>query len=341
MKKHNLLIATLLVAAAVSVAVVSCKKEDTKALSANNAKEAFDPRQIEDMNAYLKDFRQKMQTASRNEKETLSLKEAAWHIASLANFEFANANVECDDIRFDTLYAQVNTTNGSVNLSDLALAYANICTSIKEFYNNLLLDNKHFRFINAFVSENGEIILSLMTTFSSGSKYLSDNTWYFEDEWAANDSCYKYFNDNLYYPASTVGKTKLQAALNLFESHLTTNNSSHNSIYYTPTSDTTFYYRNNIDPYGSPNYMNSRLFANDTELNMDIKPCICYLFDSALGKGYETCPSGECVVSWGIDYCIEEPYECYHERFWKEHYKLIVSYGLKHEIGTQPGQEGD
>ena len=290
---------------------------------------------------YLKDFKKKMQTTAKDGNETLSLEEAAWHLASLANFEFANANVECDDVRFDTLYAQVNITNGVVLLSDLGLAYESISASIDKFYNSLALDNKHFRFINASVSGNGEIILSLITTFNKGSKDLNDNCWFFEDMWDAYDSCYKYFNDNLSYPASTVGKTKLQTALNLYESHQVVSAPSPNLVYYTPTSDTTFYYRDNIDPYGSSNYLNSRLFANNTYLNKDIKPIICYLFDSALGKGYETCPSGECVVSWQIRYFEEEPFKEYHEKLWKEHYTLTVCYGLKHTTDTLSGQIGE
>lgn len=342
MKKSNAIFAILSMAiVAIAVAVVSCKKEDNAVLPAQKqTNEAFTPPQVEDMNAYLRDFKQKMQSATKGDDETLSLEEAAWHLASMANFEFANANVKCDDIRFDTLYTHININNGVVLMSDLSLAYEIISTNIEKFFDNLPLYNKHFRFINAFIFEDGRVVIPLLTTFSRDSKYLDDNCWFFEDEWSANDSCYKYFNDDLPYPASTVGRVKLETALNLFESHQTVTTPSHDVIYYTPTSDTTLYYRYNIDPYGSPCYLSSRLFANNTYLNMNIKGIVCYLFDSALGKGYELCPSGENVVSWGIEYLIEEPFQQYHEKLWKEHYQLTIYYGLKHG-GSLPGSNDE
>ena len=342
MKKSNAIFAISAMAiVAIAVAVVSCKKEDNAVLPAQKqTKEAFTPPQVEDMNAYLRDFKQKMQSATKGDDETLSLEEAAWHLASMANFEFANANVKCDDIRFDTLYTHININNGVVLMSDLSLAYEIISTNIEKFFDNLPLYNKHFRFINAFIFEDGRVVIPLLTTFSRDSKYLDDNCWFFEDEWSANDSCYKYFNDDLPYPASTVGRVKLETALNLFESHQTVTTPSHDVIYYTPTSDTTLYYRYNIDPYGSPCYLSSRLFANNTYLNMNIKGIVCYLFDSALGKGYELCPSGENVVSWGIEYLIEEPFQQYHEKLWKEHYQLTIYYGLKHG-GSLPGSNDE
>ncbi len=343
MKKRNLTLAILVmvVATLVSVAIVSCKKEDTVAPTGQHAaKAAFTPPQVDDMNAYLKDFKQRMQSAAKGDGQTLSLDEAAWHLASMANFEFANANVKCDDIRFDTLYTHINVSNGGILMSDLSLAYEKISTNIEKFFDGLTLYNKHFRFINAFIFEDGRVVIPLLTTFSRDSKNLNDNCWFFEDEWLANDTCYKYFNDDLPYPASTVGRVKLETALNLFESHQTVTTPSHDVIYYTPTSDTTLYYRYNIDPYGSPCYLNSRLFANNTYLNMNIKSIICYLFDSALGKGYELCPSGENVVSWGIEYLIEEPFQQYHEKLWKEHYQLTIYYGLKHG-GSLPGSNDE
>ena len=150
MKKSYLFLATIIVVAAVSVAVVSCKKETQNApLKPVETLQGFNPLEIEDMNAYLDGFRTKMQSsAAKGDDEALSLEDAAWHISSLANYEFANVNVECDGIRFDTLYAHVNVTNGTVLLSDLAVAYETISTSIDKFFNGLTLNNKHFRFIN-------------------------------------------------------------------------------------------------------------------------------------------------------------------------------------------------
>ena len=61
MKKSNLFIATLLVVAATMVAVVSCKKETQANLLGDNAQavKTFSPPKVDDMNAHLKDFKQK------------------------------------------------------------------------------------------------------------------------------------------------------------------------------------------------------------------------------------------------------------------------------------------
>lgn len=342
MKKSTLFFAILLVVATVSVAVVSCKKETQRAtLNPTETLQAFNPLEIEDMNAYLKDFKQKMQSATKGDDEALSLEDAAWHLSSLANFEFANANVEWDDIRFDTLYSQVNITNGTILLRDLAEAYQSVSLSIDKLNHSLTLDNKHFRFINTTVSENGIISISLITTYNIEAKNLEDHCWYYDDIWMAQDSCLKYIDYEPTYPASTIGMEKLQKALNLVESHQTVNVFTPNRVYYTFTFDTTFYYRNVIDPFGSPNYMNSRLFANDTYLNLNIGDRLCYLFDSALELGYSNCPSNQNVVSWTLDYFQEEPFPEFYEQFWKEHYTLTVGYGQKHEIGSLPGQNDE
>ncbi|MBR3730013.1 MAG: hypothetical protein IKN08_03765 [Bacteroidales bacterium] len=93
MKKRKLTLAILamVVATLVSVAIVSCKKEDTVAPTGQSAaKAAFTPPQVDDMNAYLKDFKQKMQSAAKGDDEALSLDEAAWHLSSVVFWEPKN-----------------------------------------------------------------------------------------------------------------------------------------------------------------------------------------------------------------------------------------------------------
>ena len=330
MKKHNLLFATLLfVVAAVSVAVVSCKKEDTKALSNNNSKETFDPRQIDDMNAYLKDFKDKMLSATKGEEEAFSFEEAAWHISSLANYDFGYVNVEYDGFIFDTLYAQVNVINGVVLLGDLGVAYEKISTDMDKYYQNLNYSEKHFRFIGADISENGKVTLPLMVTFCQGSKHLNATTWYFDDEWDALVNCSDYFDQNFYY-AATTGRQQLEWALNLIESHPT--NPTIGRIYFTISRYVDFYYLDNIDPYGSPFYLNSRLFAAQTANPLIIQYDMCYLFDSCLGLGYDERGQNEGVVKW----------EVYHEEsptgnpLRTYSYRLRVYYGIPTQQGGEP-----
>ena len=129
MNKRRFIIATLLVAAAVSVAVVSCKKETPEAkLNGSEEKTAFHPENITDMNAYMKSFRKQMQESKSN--EPMSLEEATWHLSSLANIDFCRVNVEYDDFQFDTIDMQVNITNGVMLMTDFCIAYEQISAKI-------------------------------------------------------------------------------------------------------------------------------------------------------------------------------------------------------------------
>ena len=334
MKKSYLFLATLLVVAAVSVAVVSCKKETQRAtLNPIESLQAFNPLEIEDMNAYLKDFKQKIQSAAKGDDEALSLEDAAWHLSSLANFEFANANVECDDVRFDTLYAQVNVTNGTVLLSDLATAYENISTCIDKFYHGLSLDNKHFRFINAIISENGDVAIPILTTFSHSSKYF--HLWYFDDEWQLCDLCDSIFPDTIVYSPSGMGKTALQDELNKVVSHPLPYNlvMQPGTVYYTYASTIAFDYIHYMDPYGST-FDNSRLFNHGLPFLYDLGLEMCYLYDSYLGLGFDNCPTGQEIVSWELQYG-RNPQET------KEFHVLKVNYGVQHIVEDEPGNNNN
>jgi len=281
MKKTKFFIATLLVVAAISVTVVSCKKEDTKALSTSNEKEAFVPPQVEDMDAYLKDFKQKMQDVTRDGNETLSLEEAAWHLSSMANYDFANANVDYTDLRYDTLLYQVNVTNGQVSLLDLNTVYASIASGIDAFYHNLDLLEKHFRFIGASVSEDGQVIITLITSYRN-----LDHTWYFSDGFEASIYCYEFFDEYTNYIWNTTAVEELVYAINLLEGReYLIDESPSVRVYYIYTQDVEFNYDQYFDPYGSPFHRNSRIFALEADTwatpYLDIND-MCYCLDSYL-----------------------------------------------------------
>lgn len=317
----------------------SCKKEnETKAPEARNQQCAsiIHPEQIDDMNAYLKDFKLKMQTSKG--EESVSIDEAAWHLSSLANYDFANANVECEDIRFDTLYSAMTITGGSVLLSDLSATYEKISTDIDKFYQCLVLENKHFRFIGVSVTDDGTVTISLTTTYGYSSKNLSDHCWYFDNEWEANVACEYYFDWDMVYYASSTGRSELERVLNLIESHQYLIGSGSARVYYTLSNEVPFYYRDYIDNYGSPNYLNSRLFASNSNLNMNIRPIICYLLDSSLGLGYDHRPQNKYILQWIVQYIIEDPFPEFNEHQRKAAYNMIVRYGDKHEITPGQGQ---
>ena len=337
MKKSYLFLTTLLVVAAISVAVVSCKKETQSNLMNNQTEslQAFNPLEIEDMNAYLKDFKQKMQSAVKGEDEALSLEDAAWHLSSLANYEFANANKNFDNILFDSLTSTTTVINGSVLLSDLSKTYESICVDIDKFYHSLMHENKHFRFIGANISESGVVTISLFVTYCSMPRYMEDTLWHFPNLDYADSICDVYFFDNINYKWNNLGATELQRALNCYESHnwysVDPNIVDGREYYvYTRHNDFNFHPQHYNDPFGSPNIWDSRLFAvpGNPEYNIP-KIDMCYYYDSYLGMEYQYIvehPYGnnEHPVQWEV---IPDEQVFYPSYYCTYYHNLKVTYG--------------
>ena len=299
MKKRNFLITTLLVVAATTIAVVSCKKENPETLLNNQPQvfKSFYPEGVDDMDAYLKAFKQKMRDSQyTRDSETLSLEEAAWYLSSVANYDFANANVEFTDLRYDTLYYNINVSNGQVALTDLNTMYQEIASDIDSFYQSLNLENKHFRFIGASISNSGEVVVTLVTTWL-------DHTWYFDDDWVAMMTCYDYFSEDSVYVWDELGKRELQRVLNLLEGRDFVYENGEGRVYYVYTSDLLFNFDDYIDPYHSPFYIDSRLFAEQGDIEfvpiIDLDEMCCCL-DSYLDLPFN-------YVNTHLDYSNQRP----------------------------------
>lgn len=268
---------------AFTVAVVACKKDTGNALNSkdNNAKEAFDLRKIEDINAYLKDFRQKM-TEGKGE-ETMNVDEAAWHLACLANLDLCNASVEFNNVRFDTIDMQVGFEKGLAEISDLRLVYDQMITEIQRFEGSLCLDNQNLRFINVFMHDNGNLRIALMTTSFGLMRNLYDTIWYFPDTFGYLDSvCDIYFTSNQ-YKWNTTAQSNLQTVMNIFEGRVDQTG----TTCYLPTRNYSFDFRYWIDDFGSPFNKNSRLCSVGSANYNLTRDEMCYCLDSYLGLGYE------------------------------------------------------
>ena len=98
--------------------VASCQKDNNPTKQTLNAsKPVYQPPQVNDMLAYLKNFKQKIQC--RGDEETMTLDEAAWHLSSLANYDYGDVRSEVSDFHYDTLYSQIVVNNGTVSLTDM------------------------------------------------------------------------------------------------------------------------------------------------------------------------------------------------------------------------------
>lgn len=339
--KLSFAIMTMALAAAISVAVVSCKKETENALQQKDytTRQAFDLRKGENVQAYLKDFRKRMTEAK--DGEALSLNDAAWHLASLANLDYCNINVEYDNVEFDTLEMNVNVTDEAVLMSDLSSAYELMCQEISQFKQAFSHNNQNLFFVNMSINANGNAKIELMSTYTNAAKGLENHVWYFPDTFGYVDSvCYNHFNDSNHIPYlwNGFGMTELQRLLNVYEQHFI----DYEAYCFFPTRKHTFNYPNYPDPYGSPFYGNSRVFVTkddyycDDILNEDE---MCYCLDSYLGLGVDYIDENyyvddEYPVYWVIkDTVVRFENDRWHTYF----HKLKVQYGIRGTI--DPGND--
>jgi hypothetical protein len=252
MKKFFIITAVLLVATTI---IVSCQKEDilSKKQTGTPSKTLYQPPKVDDIDAYLRDFKLKMQT--RGTDETMDLEEAAWHLSSIANCDFGDVDRYYANLHYDTLYYNINVENNKVSISDLNTLYTRIADDIATYFRNLDLDNKHIHFIDADISENGSVVMSIMVSYD-----WMDYSWFFPDIFVEDSILGQYFSeDSIYYMTGNF-TSELQRVLNILTGHPTNPNSG--KIYYVYSHTDSLMYYDYVDPHGSPNCDNYMIFTD-------------------------------------------------------------------------------
>ena len=313
--KNYLKLATAVVALVMVTAIVvtfeACRKDAKFQNQPTVMKESaiVHPDKIDDMNKYLKDFIVNMQS-SKND-DVLSIAEAEWHLTNIANYEYANVVSDYSDIRFDTIYSKVRIENNQITLSSLNDAYEIVAKQIRELYKSLNLDDKNIKYISSSVHENGDVVSSIIMTYSNSSKWF-----YFPND----DFCDLYFDDNTNYPANGLAVTELTRIFNLLEGR-PTEPSPTNRMYYTVTRTKEFHYYDYYDSIAN----RSRLFCtNNYYYSLISKDDMCYLLDSYLGlaKEYEENPFGNSIVKGVVTFLNATKTDC------TGNHLLTVSYGV-------------
>lgn len=151
--KFKIVMGAMALAVAV-VAIVACTKEkETKVAQKSNEKVTIS--EEDDMSAYLKQFKEKMQSASKGD-ETLSLEDARWHLEAVLNYTYGNAGQLFSDIQCDTFYYKLSVNGKEVTLSQLNEAF-NVCAyNVEKSYRECVLPEKR--------------ILAIQTRFTIDSK---------------------------------------------------------------------------------------------------------------------------------------------------------------------------
>ena len=94
----------LTIAAAI---IIACTKEKENRVAQDNG-ELTTVSKEDDMSAYLKQFKEKMQSASKGD-ETLSIEDARWHLEAVLNYTYGDAEWPFSEIQCDTFYYNLPT----------------------------------------------------------------------------------------------------------------------------------------------------------------------------------------------------------------------------------------
>lgn len=129
MKKFGILMGAL-VLAMVAIVIIACTKEK-ETMVAQSSDEMVAISKEDDMSAYLKQFKEKMQSASKRD-ESLSLEDARWHLEALLNYTFGDAGHETTDIQSDTLNYRLPTEDGKVSLAHLNEAFNSLSFGVEK-----------------------------------------------------------------------------------------------------------------------------------------------------------------------------------------------------------------
>lgn len=327
MKKAFIIIAILLATAA-TITIVSCKKENTpvSSNSENTAKSFYQPPQVDNMLAYLKDFKQKIQV--RGNDDTMKLDEASWHLASLANIDFGNVKNNYTNFRYDTLYNNVIVDNGSVTLSELNTVYNSMSNQILAFYQSLNLEDMAPRFIDVVVEEDGSVKIALMTSYRD----WGDHYWFLPDGYGVADSILNNLGvgyDSCYALNGNFN-SELQRVMNLLIRDYY-NIPPSERIAYIPSRSYIIPYNEYTDPFGSCYIGNSRVMyflGHNPEVCYDE---FAYLVDSYMGLALNEMESTEIMVLW-----FQPVFGYYTDKLTYTYHIPTIKYGLPLVIHDDP-----
>lgn len=329
-----------LIAALSAIVIVSCKKDDNKQIEEPQTREAAVQQFTipEDIDGYLTSFKKDLLTAG-NSNNSMGVEEAAWHLAALANYDFGHFNALHTNILMDTLYSHVKISNGQLAFRDLADAYADIHETIDKYFQKLDVVNKQIHFVNAFIGEDGEIVLPVAVTYSDRYVYPYHD-WYIDD----TTYCQDYFEGHGPFQNFGNGMALLEYLLNLIDSYNT--DPDVGSTYAVPHGTIQPLPNNQLDSYGtSPNFINSRIYCtNETTHSIISESDMCYYLQSyhELGDSFlYNVNTGDVVAYWSIAKGIlnGNPYQMLPEsiNYQQTYYhKLTITYGL---VATHGGND--
>ena len=153
MKKFRILMGAMALTIAAAM-IIACTKEKENRVAQDDG-ELTTVSKEDDMSAYLKQFKEKMQSAAKGD-ETLSIEDARWHLEAVLNYTYGDARWPISEIQFDTCYYELPTIGGVVSLTQLNEAFNAFSNNVEEVYEECTLPEKR--------------ILAIQTKFNTESK---------------------------------------------------------------------------------------------------------------------------------------------------------------------------
>lgn len=179
--------------AIVAAMIVACTKEKENRVAQNNG-ELTTVSKEDDMSAYLKQFKEKMQSAAKGD-ETLSIEDARWHLESVLNYTYGDAGHIISDIQCDTFYYTLHASGDEVTLARLNEAFITLSKDVENAYADCNLPEKSILAIQTVFENKSKDDDIVVQTILSIRGFSTIPMWFDStDYWSEN-----YFNDGCGY----------------------------------------------------------------------------------------------------------------------------------------------
>lgn len=189
-----MIIAAVLLVAATTIAIVSCKKDKDHEKN-NNTENLVKSRELSDVDKEMIAFGEKLKTAANERSgESMPWKEALTTLSNYQNYTLCDASHFSTEMLTDTFNMSINVLNGNILLSELNRVYETSRKEILSKYNALNSNQKAVYIVRTVVYENPRsglddytgsldilVISRMLDSFGSPGLSLVDTTDYWQD----------------------------------------------------------------------------------------------------------------------------------------------------------------
>ena len=184
MKKTRIVVGMLALATVAAIVIACTKEKETTVDQSSNQMTSVSKE--DDMSAYLKHFKEKMQSAEKG-NETLSLEDARWHLEAVLNYTYGDAGYQTSEIQRDTFYCKIPCQGEEIAFVQLNEVFSLFSNSIEKAFAECVLPEKSILVIQTRIktdSKDGDLIIQ--TILSTRGQSTMPNPYWFDstDYWS-------------------------------------------------------------------------------------------------------------------------------------------------------------